>query len=436
MALRLGGIATPVVLAFAVSTLASAVSCGGGKGPAPAGGQPDGGASGGTSGGGPDGGSGGGGTGSGGTTSGGSPDGGGSPGNAACSGLTPTPDAGHVLRFDTGSHASCWRATSNPEGQLSLGIIGGAFSAEVTFHLYPPDGSTEQGSIAGLEQNSRSDIDPWFHWTSSGYAGLVHEPPPPVALRSFDGTGAVVGTTSDDAVSSAPDAHGGTVMLGRSFDANATPPSLGPTKLEWVDSSGNVLRTATLDGDPTMLLVDWGTDHVLALLPGSGGLRARWYDGNGNPLTRWFDAGAAIDPAQASMHLLLDGTIALSDGQAWRGVFRDGVEAIDPPPGWLASRPRTRLATIRGARGYAVLPFPNGPTTTADQTRFEIVAASGDSCGTVTVPSPPDEPGVTHTPTALDVGQDGTLFQTETLVGTGLGMGIHGDFRWWPALLR
>jgi hypothetical protein len=137
------------------------------------------------------------------------------------------------------------------------------------------------------------------------------------------------------------------------------------------------------------------------------------------------------------MHLLVDGGIAVSDGSAWRGIFRDGVARIEPPPGWLAARPGTRLATVRGGRAYAVLPMPGGPQGgTGDQATFEIVAASGESCGTVTLPAPAAEAGVTRTPTALDVGQDGTVIQTENVGIEGPSFGIHGEFRWWPGLLR
>jgi hypothetical protein len=184
-------------------------------------------------------------------------------------------------------------------------------------------------------------------------------------------------------------------MLGRAWDSSGP---TGPTRLEWVDGSGSVFRTVTLDESPTMLLIDWGTDHVLALEPGTAALRARWYDGAGTPLTPWFDASVPR-PQVASMHLLLDGSIAVSDGDAWRGVFRDGVASMDPPPGWLASRPGTRLATIRSGRAYAVIAAPSGGEPAP--TSFEIVTPSGDSCGTVALPAPPDEPGVTRRPTTL-----------------------------------
>ncbi|HEX9051472.1 MAG TPA: hypothetical protein VF841_13155 [Anaeromyxobacter sp.] len=468
---RVRELAGPVAVAFvAALAIAGVSSCGPGKstgpsgptsptgtsgpsGPATGGGSTGGGSgsggSGGGSGGGTSGGSGSGGGGSttsgGGTSSGdGTASGGGatpagdgsgtSPGAPdACSGLLPTADAGHALRFDTGTHANCWRATSSANGQLALGILTGASGAR--FLLYPPDGSAQQGEIALLYPSGRTDLDPWFHPTSAGWAGMVHDPPPAVALRAFDTTGSPIGTSQDLVVNSAPDGHGGTVAIAAS-SAPATPDA---PALEWFDASGTLLRTAPLDDHPTMLLVAFGTDHVLAITTVPGDVRARWYDGSGTPITAWFDAGPTADATPASLHLLLDGTIALSDGSAWRGIFRDGVAAMDPAPGWLASRPATRLATIRGGRAYAVLPMPSAPqpgAAAADQTRFEIVAASGASCGTVTLPAPAGEPGVTRTPTALDVGQDGTVLQTESLTGDRLGSGIHGEFRWWPGLLR
>jgi hypothetical protein len=479
MATRVRGLGAPIAIGLAFGW-AVALSCGPSGGPGTSTGQPDGGGtsgqpsggggagqppggdggsggqapaggSGGTGSGGSSGGDGGGmaggggassgGTGSGGTASGGSSSsGGGTSDGGACAGLGATPEAARAKRFDTGTHASVWRATSDPAGRIALGILGGSFGTEVTFRIFPPDGSSQQGEIALLVENSRTDLDPWFHWTSAGWAGLVHDPPPPVGLRTFDAAGGTVRTSADYAVSSAPDAHGGTVVLAQPYSGSGTSsPSFGPTALEWLDASGNVLRTATLDDAPTMLLVDWNTDHVLAIVP--HGARARWYDGEGKPLTPWFAAGGAVSASDASLHLLLDGSVALSDGQAWRGVFRDAVAAMDPPPGWLAARPGTRLATIRHGRGYAVLPMPNygfAAPNGLDQTSFEVVTASGEGCGKVTLPAPPGEAGVTRSPTALDVGQDGTVLQAETLAGSPevLGSGIHGEFRWWPALLR
>lgn len=439
-----------LAMALAALLVAGGAACGGGTGGGGSGSGSGGGGSGGSgttgsgsggdSGSGGSGASGGSGGGSGATGSGaggsggsgGSGSGSGGTGTSACAGMSASAASAVSRRFDTGSHASCERGTSSANGQIALAFRD--FSQATTVALWPADGTAQQGQISSLLSPvsvPRLDLDPWFHPASAGWAGIAHGVgTASFQLFAFSGTGAVVGTTSDFAVASAPDAHGGTVMLGRSWDPNAGP--TGPTRLEWIDGSGTLLRTATLDASPTMLLVDWGTDHVLTLEPGTGALRARWYDASGVPLTPGFDA-AGFDVG--SLHLLLDGSIAISDGQAWRGVFRDGTASMDPPPDWLASRPATRLATIRGGRGYAVLPVPGGQ---AAPTSLEIVAPTGESCGTVALPPPAQETGVTRSATALDVGEDGTVIQVEDLQGDGavLGPGIHCEFRWWPALLR
>jgi hypothetical protein len=270
------------------------------------------------------------------------------------------------------------------------------------------------------------DVDPWFHWTAAGYQGLVHEVGvvPALFLRTWDAHGAIVQSGSTWAGWSAPDGKGGTVLV------SAAP---GGSALQWVDASGAVTRSVPLDAAPGIVAVIWGTGHVVAVVTGPSA-RARWFDGTGASLTPWFDVGTSA--TGTSVHLLLDGRVALSDGGTWNAVLADGVDRADAVPAWLASRPGTRLATIRGGSGYAVLPFEGQ----GDPARVEVLTPAGDSCGTVALPAPAAlPPGVDATPTRLDVGQDGTVLQTVMFGGTGsvsLGSGVHCEFRWWPGLLR
>jgi hypothetical protein len=321
---------------------------------------------------------------------------------------------------------------------VALGVFAvGRGTGTVTFHLYPPDGSAEQGTIA-VGQNDMNDVDPWFHWTSAGWAGRTAIPTsgtpyPPMGLGAFDDRGNRIGLSRDPVLSSAPDGQGGSIALAQAVAPGPTGPIVGPTTLQWLDAYGGLVRAATIDPGATMLLSSWGTGHVLVL--GGSPLRARWYDGQGAPLTPPFDAVPSVE--LATLHLLVDGSIALGDAAGWRGVFRDGVGAMDPPPAWLAARPRTRLATIRSGGGYAVLPYdylPGGPA--ADRTTFEIVTATGESCGTVKPPAAPAEAGVTRTTTGIDVGQDGTVFEKDELARTTSSSGNDCEFRWWAALLR
>jgi hypothetical protein len=359
------------------------------------------------------------------------PTGGGTPGGATspCDGLLAQAGAPVEVHLDTGTHAACALATTNPDGQVVLGVRLAGNAATHSMTLFSSDGAPQGGPMFLedlLPGAATQDIDPWFHWTSSGYQGLVHETGvvPALFLRTWDAHGTIVRSGSNWAGWSAPDGNGGTVLASVAPNASA---------LQWVDASGAVTRSVPLDASPGIVAVAWGTGHVLAIVTG-GSARARWFDGAGAPLTPWFDVGTSA--TGTSVHLLIDGRVALSDGGTWNVVLADGVDHSDAVPAWLGTRPGTRLATIRGARGYAVLPLEGH----GDPTRVEILTPAGDSCGTVALPPAAAlPPGVDATPTRLDVGQDGTVLQTVMLGGTGsvaLGSGVHCEFRWWPGLLR
>ncbi len=354
----------------------------------------------------------------------------------SCADLAPAFGPAAEFRKDLGTHAAALGGTSSPDGQIDV-VVQSAFLGGAVISLLSPDAAWLQpGSIVASPTGiGGTEIDPWFHWVTGGYHGIVHDPgvTPPVLLRVWDTAGApLVDVTSLLAMTSAPDGTGGTVLVAKVWDPTKTPPQ-GATQLAWVDASGHVTRSAVIDADPMLVQVAWGTSHVLTVVPGAPSARARWFDGTGTPLTPWFDINVAIAPTDAgAMHLLLDGTVVLSVAGQWRATFTDAAAHADPAPSWLASRPNTRLATIRQGSGYAVLSaLPGG-----DQDRFEILKPSGETCGWILLPFQPCDPGVVRTPQRLDVGQDGTLIQTVSRTGASLGMGGHAAWRWWPALLR
>jgi hypothetical protein len=349
--------------------------------------------------------------------------------------MLATPGTAVELKFDLGSHRQCDAATTDPSGEVALGIFGAAPDVGTLFNLYTPAGNqvgTTTGPIDANRISGSADLDEWFHPVSGGWRGVVHdqtEDRPPEMLRTWNATGATTSDLRHFTRATAADGKGGSVVLASTFDDSSTTP-LGPPLLEWVDASGAVTQSVTLDDNPSLVVVNWATGHVVAVVTGSPG-RARWFDGAGAPLTPWFGVGAKV--TGTSLHSLSDGTVVLSDGSAWTVALSDGVAHAVAVPGWLASRPGTRLATVRSGRGFAVLPFaaPAG----GDQTKLEIVANDGTSCGTVTIPAVPPTATESENPQRLDIGWDGTLFQMSNR-SVANDPQVHCSFRWWAGLLK
>jgi hypothetical protein len=277
-----------------------------------------------------------------------------------------------------------------------------------------------------------TDTDTYFHPVTNGFRGTVilrGGPTLDFRLRTWDLSGGLVSDLPLEARSIAPLPDGSSIAV-VSPPAAASPPA-NPS-LVWVDAAGQVTRTVALDDDVYRVIVNWPTGHLFAFVGGTSSRRThgRWYDGAGSPLTSWFDIPISKGDG-GYQRLLADGVVALgTPGQPWSAAVRDGVTGTEPVPGWLAARPGTRLVTIRGGRGYAVL--PNSGTGS-----FEIVATTGDSCGTVTVPQPSSDTSVAvFPPPRLDVGWDGTVFQSFMIQAAGSTSPGRCVFRWWTALLE
>ena len=361
--------------------------------------------------------------------------GGGAGAASACDGLIPRFGAPVIVTRDTGTHAQCDAATTSRSGQVALGTSS---ISGLAFDLYGAGGVPQNAFLAWISNASRHPLlDPWFHSTSAGWQGLVHEPGmvPPQAFRSWDAAGTTIRDTdpTNEMVSSAPTVDGGSVVLAAGFNLytrNGTTPPGGPLRIEWVDAVGVVTRSAVIDDGPDLVLQAWGTKHVFVLDTDPSPWRARWYDEAGALLA----AGEVTATAQGDgphLKLLVDGRVALSDGASWVAVFADGAGAPAAPPDWLRARPGTRLATIRDGRGYAVL-----PPRDAGSTRLEVLTAAGESCGAFDTPAPAPPNGQRWSPSGLFVGQDGTLIELDGAFGGDLDPSIHCVYRWWPALLK
>jgi hypothetical protein len=165
-------------------------------------------------------------------------------------------------------------------------------------------------------------------------------------------------------------------------------------------------------------------------------LSARWLARDGHALTDWF---AAPTPAQqptipppeggptglidSEFRFLLDGSLLLSDASGAQFVYPDAEPRVAATPQWLQERPRATVYVIRGGGGYGV-----ARSAKCDGS-FEILTASGASCGCVQGPDLADPTGA-PTPNAF-VGRDGSLI-VQRHDGPKCGLG----YRLYPGLLR
>jgi len=192
-------------------------------------------------------------------------------------------------------------------------------------------------------------------------------------------------------------------------------------------------------------VVGLGTDSagtsIVITDQGSGNITAQWFAAaDGKPLTKGafiitggFKPGADTRFETAP---LIGGGVAVrrvdqrdEDGHLyrtsqWVAIVPSTSAAAEPAPHWLASRPDTNLAIIRGGTGYAMLTLgvPAGPC----KQMIDILAPDGTQCGSFDLGS---ESGQCPTEdVALSL--DGTPIQLRNpLPGT-------CAYRWWPFALR
>jgi hypothetical protein len=142
-------------------------------------------------------------------------------------------------------------------------------------------------------------------------------------------------------------------------------------------------------------------------------LRARWYSAEGAPLTAEFDAGVSLRRAfdgsfvrPGPLAALKGGGLVLRVEGRWTRLFPAAVARAEPAPAWLAARPFTTLAPVRGGRAYALLQDPESGEYGRCRDALELVTPAGESCGTLRFAS---EGGACGDPLVL--GADGSVLQ-------------------------
>ena len=345
--------------------------------------------------------------------------------SSACADLLPTYPAAVDLQFATGTHAYCSMATTSPDGQLALAFQRGT---ETVVQLHTPAGAQQTSAPLTGVQGFGTDMDAWFHWSGEGWHGITNDTEGPLhALAAWDELGALQRFVPDFEIAhTAPDGEGGSIALALDAETRTRP------SLLWVDATGTLSRSVELDRRGTQAIVQWETGHVLVLASGGDeDATARWFDGDGAPLTDWFDAGFRYSgTGSPALRLLLDGRPVVFDGSRWAAAFPDGEAEPEDPPAWLAARAGKRLAALPGGRGYLAL----GGAAFRGPGDAELLTPAGESCGLLRPPPGPPPTDGERSVFGYWLGQDGTLVEGAGLTGPTLDAGNHCAFRWWPRL--
>jgi hypothetical protein len=351
--------------------------------------------------------------------------------STSCAGLVPpAPGAGRFVNRDRESEA-CLPGTSDGKGDLALGIFSTLFDA-ARWTAFTPEGlprDTFNGGVGNLLMPQKSG----FHLVSIAFGSDI------VRLQAVSRTGAPLtsrvlidpNTAPGSHWSAAEDPRGGSVVAWVRFGALPGP---WQVVVQRFGSSGEP-RTPPLTvhagtGDvPSFTEVGADTQgRVLVLWEASGGLRGRWLRRNETFTSEFPVLATAVGPTSPIigqqgklLSPLIGGGFALEQGEAWVAVIRSKQTSVEPAPGWLVARPGTELVIIRCGRGYALVSRGTGGF---GDSRLEVLAPAGNSCGDVPLPD-------LGTLREVRVGRDGTVIaeapEAEDNVCT---------YRYWPRLLH
>jgi hypothetical protein len=202
------------------------------------------------------------------------------------------------------------------------------------------------------------------------------------------------------------------------------------------DSSGKQRWHAQLARAPVALGVD-RTGNALALFKAST-LHAQWIDHSGH-VGAEFDLGDGLAPAPSDSFEVYPRigsglfVLRLAGGHTtWLHQLDSLATAAAAAPGYLASRPDTRLHMAHGGKAYAMLPIPAQGDCTQ---RIEVLAPSGKSCGSAEFRLAPGS----CTTNFIDIGYDGTVVQqlpSSMEDRACAGTECSCTWRWWSGFFR
>lgn len=350
-------------------------------------------------------------------------------GDDPCEGLrpgTPGQPTGSFQTPETVSYGStvCGAGTTDGTGHIALRRA----NHSVSYYVLSPDGTllNEPGGYTYL-------VQPQLR----GFIGLENTGLEGYRIEVLSPSGQVQSQKDVSATGSATmvrDPRGGVVLLHRPQDLSA------PERLEAFDEDGNSRWRVEL---PFTMVSNLAVDRLgntLVLTTrssfGDGTLAGVWVDGGGD-VGEVFKAAEGL-PSGGSYVLyprVGSGLFLLRDsttGTTWVRSFDSLASTGQPAPSWLMARRDTTLHMARGGQAYAFLPIARRGVS-CEQT-IEVVAPTGESCGTATFGF---GTGTCDT-RELTVGYDGTVIQRvpqkhEECVTPGH---CKCEWRWWSELLE
>jgi hypothetical protein len=201
--------------------------------------------------------------------------------------------------------------------------------------------------------------------------------------------------------------------------------------------AGGKRRWHTQLARPAVALGVDRTGNALALFR-AGTLHGQWIDHSGNAGAE-FDLGDALAPALSDSFELYPRVgsglfvLRLAGGHTtWLHQLDSLATVPAAAPGYLTSRPDTRLHMAHGGKAYAMLPIPAQGACTQ---RIEVLAPSGKSCGSA-------EFGLgsgSCTTNFIDIGYDGTVVQqlpASMEDRSCTGNECSCTWRWWPGFFH
>ncbi|AKF86480.1 hypothetical protein MFUL124B02_27495 [Myxococcus fulvus 124B02] len=209
-------------------------------------------------------------------------------------------------------------------------------------------------------------------------------------------------------------------------------------QLRWSTSLATILN-----GPPHVVGVNTeGHTLVLSIAQTSSGaaeVEGVWVDSSGQPGTS-FSALTLPNPPQYAHYTLaplVQGGLLLSAqnylGKSWVASFGSLQTSAGPVPGWLSNGDTSPFALLSGGRGYVRWTTVNEDPSGC-QFEARLTAPSGESCGTVRLPST----GTGDACFMVSMGRDGTVVESLPSIYVSESSRPYSicRARWWPALFR